>query len=905
MATIRVQPPLGGVVRRTAFQSQPPFTLSDATNFWPKDARSGRDVLATRPFLGAFASPGVGTGLGVNMLVRVNGTGAQSPQRTILSALDGSLYRWDGTQFVLVATTPAITADRPVFATPFLQQVAICVDTTAPLLYDYPTNTLSTLTATAGTVPLDTRVCATWQGALWLAGARNNPNVISCSRTGNITDWDFLAPIEDTGGAFTLVGEQEGLIGEPVTALAPHTDDSMIVGGEDTLWAFRGHPRRGGIFEQVSNATGIIGQGAWTKSPENVLYFLGLDGLYALPPQPGAAPTLVSDKIPNELRGLDYDMYNPVANLEYDTRFEGIHITFRGSQSRSWWYDVRTGGFWNMAFLDYPVVTIRFDIVETGLASGALYGGRGVGGMARLDLNSTSELGWVYGCKIGPIKLSPNMREKSIIQAAAFALDFLNDTNDDITFAFYTGATGEDAYARAQQHISSHRFEKTSGFLRQNGFKCYPRIGGHAMVLDIVGGTANTSQLVLDDMDMEVRATGKNRMSATHRVAEIPLGGGIIGVGGACFTDSHGNGASFDPTGWSLYVEHTLNLVQPVGNMGADMSYLIDMSLFPDLFWDNVKADGGDIRVTNTFNTRLAVDLVKFNKGAKTGLLAVRMPECYSTMRFRVYAGNASATLPANTDTFGRFNAYDPNMLAFWTLEDSSDRGQFEWDLFNLGDTPTFAGTTGPAPFVSGTPFVFTKGSTDEFLQSLNNAGTPPVPENWSIMGWHRRAALPSLVNDGGGFADYNFYMIRDPSNGTLRNYIPSKLTFTAWDTIQDDIHEGSKLGGPAPITSEVITGRSTAYQHFAMTDNESNLLTLYRNGVDVADTNSYDASPSTSAVVIGRHIPGVNIQSSTQDLSLLFWYAVELLPGFIALHEAQVRDQAGYYGTWVGINLI
>lgn len=54
---IELQPPLSGIVRSTAYQSQAPYSSYDLLNFWSRDAKQGRTRMATRPGL-ALITPG-------------------------------------------------------------------------------------------------------------------------------------------------------------------------------------------------------------------------------------------------------------------------------------------------------------------------------------------------------------------------------------------------------------------------------------------------------------------------------------------------------------------------------------------------------------------------------------------------------------------------------------------------------------------------------------------------------------------------------------------------------------------------------------------------------------------------------------------------------------------------------
>lgn len=514
--TINIHPPLGGVQHKFGFQNQGPYTSILSMNMWPIDSANGRSVSATRPPLEAFDSPGAD----VNMLVQVNGDGSQIPQVTFLAARNGLLYKWTGSGMEQIDTSfspPAISTGRPVVATPYLEQVFIA-NTGAPLYYDHstqsvPAQRLNTLVADAGDEAdiFDARICATWQGAVWWAGQPASPHLLYGSRVGDPLDYDFSVLAEDEGGAFATLGENEGLINEPITALMPQTTDTMIVGCVNSMWALRGHPRRNGSFESVSETVGPLGQGAWCKAPDDTLYILTKTGLMTLSPEPNSIAQEISrERIPDKLIALDFVSTNPVINMEFDTRYNGVIICVRGEQRQAWFYDIKNGGFHELEFDDgdedaeqYPTVLLNFPELATETTSGVLFGGEANGGIARFDNNGTEEV--PYSIFIGPIKISPNAALKSMVTNVRIILGL--ESTLDGTCTVWFGTDGEEAYINATTPREEFGFSTTLQDLAYNNGIMRPRQSNHAMLLELSGN----DKVIFESADADFIPSGMQR----------------------------------------------------------------------------------------------------------------------------------------------------------------------------------------------------------------------------------------------------------------------------------------------------------------------------------------------------------------------------------------------------------
>lgn len=87
----------------------------------------------------------------------------------------------------------------------------------------------------------------------------------------------------------------------------------------------------------------------------------------------------------------------------------------------------------------------------------------------------------------------------------------------------------------------------------------------------------------------------------------------------------------------------------------SNFPVFVDLSLFDNDFWTNVKTDGGDIRVVKSDGTELAIDMVEIDTVAKTGELhfLADIIAANAANTFYVYYDNSAASLYAASDPLG------------------------------------------------------------------------------------------------------------------------------------------------------------------------------------------------------------------------------------------------------------
>lgn len=516
--TIVIQPPVGGVVRSVAFQSQPPFSSYKSVNFWPK-YESGRVATSTRPPLKAADFTSNENLDPINMLTPISGSATISGQAqpaqafVVARSSDGQLFVYDNNNsFTVVGGSQAsnIDTNRIVFAQPLLHKTYIMQATTVPIVHDWSANTAELLVASAGSIPTDCRMAAAWQGALWIAGQLANRHIVYGSAASDPTDWDFAVGIEDEGGAFAFTGDDEGLMRGPVTALIAHTADTMIVSTVEGLSMLRGHPRAGGVLEHSSSRAYVLGQGAWAKTPGDRLVFMSQFGLMELGPEAGAVPTLLSkNKIPDELVGLAYDIDDPDIMLEYDSRWNVIHIIAPGEPA-AWIYDLDGGGFHQMTFANYPDLLLEFLPVVSASDSGVLYGGQILNeGLAHLSKDGTET--FTSELIIGPFRLSNGANTQAILQRLRLVFGAANETLAG-TLTVAAGPDGVNVINLLDNASNTAQYSVALADIVDNNFGvCHPRVTGHSAGIKI---ELNSGQeTIIEEIVLTVEDMGMNRLA--------------------------------------------------------------------------------------------------------------------------------------------------------------------------------------------------------------------------------------------------------------------------------------------------------------------------------------------------------------------------------------------------------
>lgn len=372
-------------------------------------------------------------------------SGALTSSGTVASAATPANHGWTvGDTVTISGATPA-GYDGTV--------TILTVPTANTFTYTLPNGGTGLSSPATGTIvvtgpyvgPLTTcSLACNWRGRLVLAGDSGAPQNFYMSRLGVPTDWNYGA----TDGAQAVAGNLSvsGLIGEPIVALIPFTDDILIIGCTHSIWLIQGDLAQNGTIVQVSANIGILGANAWQKDSFDALYFVGTGGLYTCRPlwEQWQPPKLLTGETFNQFfQGL-----SPSANIitlvwDEDARYLYMFFTPNNDASLGTHllYDTRNEGMWPLQYPQGhgPTAAIQFFADGTPNYRGVLMGGFD-GSLRRLDPASLDDDGTPISSTItlGPFHPFP---EAALLSGTT--IDFGEADPQSFTWGFPTAVLGE------------------------------------------------------------------------------------------------------------------------------------------------------------------------------------------------------------------------------------------------------------------------------------------------------------------------------------------------------------------------------------------------------------------------------------------------------------------------------
>jgi hypothetical protein len=521
-----LQPPIGGVHKRLAYQYQPPFTTPDALNVRTDDAILSRERIGSRPGLAKYSATQIGSGNPVRLISDVAYVSGGAYAQKVIASSNGALYHDNaGVWSVVTGGPPQLMSDRMLTAADHLQKLYIAGDTghaDSPRLcvFNPADNTLALVTASAGTVPVKCDLVAMWRDRIVLAGDRVDPHLWYMSKLGNPTNWDYSPAFTTSADAVNATNSDAGRIGEPIRALVSHTDECMMFGCSSSIWVLRGDPQAGGRLIKLSEEVGILDRASWCYDAGGYFWFLSQDGLYVMPPGCGDAPVSVSrEKLPSELLRIDRDSYT--VSMCYDFLHRGIHLFVTKTSDSTglghWWIDtkvsrggdqevVASAAFWPQSFQTGHEPTAIFGRRDytpsaTGL-SPVLIGGRD-GYVRQFDDSLAQDDGdnaITSYVDVGPFPLGPpgyhgRLEEIQLVAArSSGGLKLTVRTGDNAEAAFH--ATRQEEYTLTRAGLNR---------------TARPRARGQAALARVSGNEANT-KWSFEEINVRRQAAGVRRV---------------------------------------------------------------------------------------------------------------------------------------------------------------------------------------------------------------------------------------------------------------------------------------------------------------------------------------------------------------------------------------------------------
>lgn len=315
------------------------------------------------------------------------------------------------------------------------------------------------------------------------------------------------------------------------------------------------------------------------------------------------------------------------------------------------------------------------------------------------------------------------------------------------------------------------------------------------------------------------------------------------------------SGSTGGPDGTAYYVEITIDHTLSPTTL-TDFPVYVDLSLLPAAFWSHVESDGRSIRIADSTGVVLMPrDLVSIDIGAQTGELHFLASQVSSTAdsAYRIYYGNASATQPLATDTYGR--------NAVWSAYAAVYHGDDLVDSTGNGNMLTTHGsaTSGSMTAKIGSSFGLS-GVAGSYLSAVDSASLD-LSGPYTLSAWVRRTADPGEGGIGAFIAKWDL--------ASLRAYILQYQTGTQSAFSQD---------GGFPPASQVNAGTFplSTWVHVATTvapSSGASGIAIFHDGVAQSVSTAYDTATSvfdsSAPVTLGDLLNGGASQGRQMQGSL------------------------------------
>lgn len=502
-ASLAFRFPTGGVVKRAAFQEQPPNTASDALNVWPDDVSEGRERGGSRSGLSKVDNGPAGSGA-FRTLLAFNSAGDDAYDRELLAVRGSAVYRRSSAGTWAAQTGALDSSSGQLFAAQYGQAIYFADYDSGNSSYNFLDLSGTSVTyftkSGADDPPADCTLIASWHDRIVLAGDPANPHVWYMSASGDPKNWDFG---DDTATSAVAGSQFEGgLIGEPITALIPHNRKCLLFGTSDGLWVMRGDPiYEKGHIEVLSHEVGPITGSSWCKTAEGETVMLTRDGLYVMAAGCGTTPVSISrERLPDDL--VNVDASTNTVLLEYDTMLRAVHIWITPSSGNGTHYlfDWETKSFWPISLADanfQPTAVDALTPVGSAALSPVILGGKD-GDVRHFDRDATDDDGTSFSSHLvaGPMSISGGLDEAGIISEAYFLGESLNGEH---LYKVQTGDTAESATTPSRTYT-----------LASPNYRGYPRLIGQSATVRIESSGSNSSWLTEGGM-LRVSPAGRMR----------------------------------------------------------------------------------------------------------------------------------------------------------------------------------------------------------------------------------------------------------------------------------------------------------------------------------------------------------------------------------------------------------
>jgi hypothetical protein len=205
----------------------------------------------------------------------------------------------------------------------------------------------------AGTLPNRCKLVTNWRGRAVLARGADDPHNWHMSEQGNPTGWDTFPAVQTATQAISGNNARAGLCPDLINSLIPYNDDLLLFGCDSSLWMMRGDPMAGGVFDLVSDVTGVAFGRSWAKDPEGTLYFFGSrGGVYIM--KPGSVPvSMTQSTIERRLNNVNLSQF--YVEMFWNTYDDGLHVflmpfTDTASRTKHYFWERKSGAWYEDTF---------------------------------------------------------------------------------------------------------------------------------------------------------------------------------------------------------------------------------------------------------------------------------------------------------------------------------------------------------------------------------------------------------------------------------------------------------------------------------------------------------------------------------------------------------------------------
>jgi len=486
--------PRGGVNTQDGFTHQANGTIYDALNVRSMDPifnadRGGQRGGHTRYLAGTLN--GSAPIQNINHVIRSAtsySTGGPSVRTNTLVAVAGGTVKTASRGGVYGAVTngaAALSTTTPFISSTVLLSKIYYADGLNWKYYDPATNTVVTMVATFGALPIDSngyapRLITSWRGRLVWSGLLGDPQNWFMSRQFVPLDYDYSPAFTTASQAVAGNNCEAGLVPDIINTLVSYSDDVLAIGGDHSLWQLTGDPMAGGQIDRISDTVGMAFGDSWCKDNLGNVWFVGSrGGLYVFRPTPGqpAQPERVSAlRVDDQLMRIDFA--ENIVRLGWDDSLQAVmfYITpIAGGPTTNWCFDTQNKAFWPDTFGNPDHNCTATHLMDgDAVDDRVLLLGRYDGAIQFLDWHSKQDDGTAIEShlKIGPIQMQgAKARITELISV-------LGEQSDKVKLEIFTGHSAEHAY-----NAATPRFTRTIGAGRSEAIR--PGTTGQALFIKL------------------------------------------------------------------------------------------------------------------------------------------------------------------------------------------------------------------------------------------------------------------------------------------------------------------------------------------------------------------------------------------------------------------------------------